>query len=307
MKKRLSFRLLTAGAALVISAFASIHAFAAQANGHLDTVNASTITGWAWDKENPDKALTVELTISGESMGPGGFALVTTTADLERKDLGQALGSAKHGFSYTIDWSQYQGTAFTVTAAAVTENGKTPLIGSHTYIKEETASAAVPAAPATTAQTEKAVESAPQTSSSNTAANMALGPGFAGNTNLTPASSNKNIGNQSGPGSKKTHTIETGEADEYLGSFRISGYCNCTTCSGGYTKTYSGTVPQADHTISADLNRFPLGTKLLIDGIVYTVEDKGSAVVDDRLDIYFGTHAEAIAYGLQTKDVYSVK
>ena len=307
MKKRLSFRLLTAGAAFVLSALASFPVFAAQATGHLDTVSASAITGWAWDKENPDKALTIELKISGESMGPGGYALVTTTADLERKDLGQALGSAKHGFSYTIDWSQYQGTAFTVTASAVTGTEKTPLIGSHTFIKEDTASDKASVTSAPIVQIEKTAESAPQPGKDNAVSNMALGPGFSGNADLAPTSSNKNIGSQSGPGGKKPTVIETGEADEYLGSFRISGYCNCQNCSGGHTKTYSGTIPQACHTLSADLNRFPIGTKLLINDIVYTVEDKGSAVVDDRLDIYFETHAEAIAFGLQTLDVYSVK
>jgi len=306
MKKRLSFRLLTAGAALVISTLASVPAFAAQINGHLDTVSVSTITGWAWDKENPDQPLTVELTIHGESMGPGGYEVVSTTAEQERADLGQALGSAKHGFTYNIDWSQYQGTTFTVTAAAVSGDTKVPLIGTHTFIKEETASTVVPAAAAEPAVTVKPASTAEPTADASKA-NMALGPGFAGNANLTPTASNKTTGSQTGPGSKKTYTIETGEPDEYLGSFRISGYCNCENCSGGHTKTYSGTIPQADHTLSADLNRFPIGTKLLINGIVYTVEDKGSSIVGDRLDIYFASHAEALAFGLQTLDVYSVK
>ena len=59
-----------------------------------------------------------------------------------------------------------------------------------------------------------------------------------------------------------------------------------------------------DHTISADLDQFPLGTKLLIDGIVYTVEDKGSGVAENHLDIYFDTHKEALDYGLQKVEVF---
>lgn len=50
--------------------------------------------------------------------------------------------------------------------------------------------------------------------------------------------------------------------------------------------------------------RFPLGTKLLIDGIIYTVEDKGSGVVENHLDIYFDTHKEALDYGLQKAEVF---
>ena len=63
-----------------------------------------------------------------------------------------------------------------------------------------------------------------------------------------------------------------------LGAFTITGYCNCDSCSGGHNLTYSGTVPKANHTISADLNLFPIGTQLLINGTVYTVEDMGSSV-----------------------------
>lgn len=93
--------------------------------------------------------------------------------------------------------------------------------------------------------------------------------------------------------------------DSY-GIFKISGYCNCSICSGGNTYTYSGTVPQANHTISADLDRFPLGTKLYIDGVVYTVEDMGGGVLGDRLDIFFDTHEEALDYGVKELEVFAV-
>lgn len=95
-------------------------------------------------------------------------------------------------------------------------------------------------------------------------------------------------------------------AGESYGTFRISGYCGCELCCGGQTLTYSGVLPTADHTISADLNRFPLGTRLLIDGTVYTVEDMGGGVTGDRLDIYFNTHQEALDYGLKDVEVFAV-
>lgn len=135
---------------------------------------------------------------------------------------------------------------------------------------------------------------------------MALGPGYAGNAGLT-AEQIRAAKQQTETAEKLLLNAETGEPDEYLGVFRVSGYCNCETCSGGHALTYSNTVPTANHTIAADLNRYPIGTKLLIDGIVYTVEDKGGSVTDNRLDIFFSTHEEALAFGLKNVDVYTVK
>lgn len=106
-----------------------------------------------------------------------------------------------------------------------------------------------------------------------------------------------------GPGAKKEEADTT--EGESLGMFTITGYCNCSVCSGGHNKTFSGTVPQPGHTISADLNVFPLGTRLLIDGVTYTVEDKGSAVVGNKLDIFYGSHEEALAKGTYKAEVFS--
>ena len=93
-------------------------------------------------------------------------------------------------------------------------------------------------------------------------------------------------------------------AGEYLGVFTVTGYCSCEKCSGGHGYTYSGTIPQANHTLSADLSLLPLGTKVMINGIVYTVEDKGGGVNGQKVDIYFATHEEALAFGTQKADVY---
>lgn len=102
------------------------------------------------------------------------------------------------------------------------------------------------------------------------------------------------------------HTADTAVSREILlGTFTTTGYCGCAKCSGGFTLTYSGTVPRAGHTISADLNVFPIGTRLMIDGVVYTVEDIGSDVSGQTLDIYYDSHEEAVAHGKQTQDVYT--
>lgn len=89
-----------------------------------------------------------------------------------------------------------------------------------------------------------------------------------------------------------------------LGIFTTSGYCACNSCSGTNTLTYSGTVPQADHTISADLTVLPLGTKVFIGDTVYTVEDMGSGVDGNLIDIFYATHEDAWNHGIQEQEVF---
>lgn len=324
MKKTIPCRLAMFGTALILSALTAFPAFAVSHAGHLDTVSDNVITGWAWDSESPDTAVTVELTISGESAGPTGSSVLTVSATQSREDLGVVLGSTAHGFVYEMDWSKFAAGTYTVTASAVSGETKTPLIGTFTYKKE---SAPAPAGPASAAQTpstdspqtpsgpaSQTPSAAPQASNGPasgpaslstaglTPEQIALGPGYL--MSLSSNNSNKTTARPYGPGAP---AYETGEADQYLGTFHATAYCGCESCSGGHALTYSGTIPQPNHTIAADLDLYPLGTKLMIDGIVYTVEDKGSNVVENCIDIFFATHEEALAFGLQNVEVYSVK
>ena len=126
--------------------------------------------------------------------------------------------------------------------------------------------------------------------------------------NRTGASSGETY-TQEGPGvEKKEKEEEAPEPEEIsLGQFKVTGYCGCQQCSKGHNLTYSGTVPTPGHTISADLNYFPIGTRLQIDGTVYTVEDKGSSVNGNILDIYYGSHQEALAKGTYTAEVFLIQ
>lgn len=323
MKKTIPCRFAMLGTALILSTLTAVPAFAASHSGHLDTVSEKTITGWAWDSAAPGASVTVELTIAGESLGPTGNTVVTVSADQSRSDLQTALGSAAHGFVYEIDWTPFSAGTYTVTAAAVSGDTKTPLIGTHTYKKEETPVIAAPVISAETPAADSAqTPSGPTVDTAEKNTTAPIGPGSsatmkpapAGPGDYTPPSNKKSPAKKSS--SKKTASktygpgapvYETGEADQFLGTFKATAYCGCDYCSGGHALTYSGTVPKANHTIAADLNLYPLGTKLMIDDIVYTVEDKGSSVVDNKIDIYFETHAEALAFGLKNVDVYSVK
>ena len=97
-------------------------------------------------------------------------------------------------------------------------------------------------------------------------------------------------------------------AEIYAGRFTTTAYCSCRRCCrGGKNRTKSGTIPQAGHTISADLRVFPLGTKLRINGVVYTVEDSGSGIRGNKLDIFFNSNSQALQYGKRSADVYIVR
>ena len=53
----------------------------------------------------------------------------------------------------------------------------------------------------------------------------------------------------------------------------------------------------------------PPGTKVRIgeSPIVYTVEDKGSAVTGNTIDIFYASFPEAMAHGVQYFDVYLIE
>lgn len=87
--------------------------------------------------------------------------------------------------------------------------------------------------------------------------------------------------------------VVTEESTKYtkgasLGVFQITGYY-------GNGKTNSGTWPKADHTIAADTNVLPMGTKVFIHNTVYTVEDIGGAVKGNLIDIYYNSYEEAFS------------
>lgn len=104
----------------------------------------------------------------------------------------------------------------------------------------------------------------------------------------------------------ETRTIEAGEA---IGQVRTTAYCHCSICNGKWAgePTASGVMPKASHTIAVDANNpiVPMGTKLVINGVIYTVEDTGSLNANNSdIDIFFNTHAEAMAWGRQNHTAY---
>ncbi len=107
-----------------------------------------------------------------------------------------------------------------------------------------------------------------------------------------------NYGYDNGVAAEESYSNTT-----YLGNFTLTAYCGCAACCGraGAT-TASGTMPQAGRTVA--MGGVPFGTRLLINGHEYVVEDRGTSY--GMVDIFFNSHSDAIAFGMQSADVYQI-
>lgn len=103
-----------------------------------------------------------------------------------------------------------------------------------------------------------------------------------------------------------TTTIKAGQS---LGNVVTSGYCQCSICCGQWAggPTASGVMPTANHTLAVDASNpfVSMGTRIIMNGIEYTVEDTGAF---DRFgvqfDVFCDDHATASAWGHQTFEAF---
>lgn len=92
---------------------------------------------------------------------------------------------------------------------------------------------------------------------------------------------------------------------EYCGVYRCSFYCSCVSCCGKSDGiTASGSHVQEGRTVATG-REFPFGTQLLINGHIYTVEDRG--VGNGKIDIYLDSHQECLNQGIQYHEVYVLR
>ena len=90
---------------------------------------------------------------------------------------------------------------------------------------------------------------------------------------------------------------------------RVTAYCPCPRCCGKFSDgvTASGhRVPEGVFFAAAD-SRYPFGTELVIPGYnggeAVKVLDRGSAIKNDRLDVFFDTHEKALQWGVRYLEV----
>ena len=84
----------------------------------------------------------------------------------------------------------------------------------------------------------------------------------------------------------------------------ITAYCPCSKCTDGDGITSTGTVPKQGRTVAVDPKNIPYGTEIIIDGQTYIAEDCGGAIKgENRIDLFFSSHEQALSFGRQTKKV----
>lgn len=96
---------------------------------------------------------------------------------------------------------------------------------------------------------------------------------------------------------------EQQEEDEYE-LYELTAYSNHFASTGkrkgdkGYGITASGAKTKEGVTIAADWKVLPKGTKVWIEGVgERVVQDKGSAIKNKRIDVYFEKEKDALEFG----------
>ena len=90
-----------------------------------------------------------------------------------------------------------------------------------------------------------------------------------------------------------------------IGTFRLTAYCPCESCSEGYGRsTATGATATAGRTIAVDPKVIPYGTIVRINGHEYRAEDCGGGVRGNHIDIFFDTHPEVAKFGSQRAEIF---
>ncbi len=97
----------------------------------------------------------------------------------------------------------------------------------------------------------------------------------------------------------------SGQGSKYIGKFKLTAYCACSKCCGQWADanatTASGTHAVQGRTVAC--NSLPFGTRIVINGNVYVVEDRGG-MANNVIDVFFNSHQEALNFGVKYADVY---
>lgn len=86
---------------------------------------------------------------------------------------------------------------------------------------------------------------------------------------------------------------------------RITAYTSKDLGMNGLGITASGTKAVEGRTIASDRN-IPFGTQIYIPALhmTYTVEDRGSAIKGNKLDLFMESRSEALKFGVKYLEVY---
>lgn len=103
---------------------------------------------------------------------------------------------------------------------------------------------------------------------------------------------------------EQEYTTSAAEREYIEVTATLTAYCPCVKCCGKSDGiTASGTQATAGRTVAVDTRLIPYGTEISIDGKTYVAEDCGGKVKGYTIDVFFGSHEEALNFGRQTKTV----
>lgn len=117
------------------------------------------------------------------------------------------------------------------------------------------------------------------------------------------------ITGETGIGFVKSDFLQDYEVKQIeLGRFKITHYC-CEKynhiCGGGKGITRLGT-PVRPGIVSVDPKIIPLGSKIMINGKIYTAEDTGGRIKGNIIDMAVSTHQQALELGVYYAPVYLI-
>lgn len=93
-----------------------------------------------------------------------------------------------------------------------------------------------------------------------------------------------------------------------MGEYTVTAYCPCPLCCGEWADglTYTETVATEGRTIAVDPEVIPLGSIIEINGEEYIAEDIGGAIKENRIDIFFSNHEDALKWGVQNHKIFLI-
>lgn len=90
---------------------------------------------------------------------------------------------------------------------------------------------------------------------------------------------------------------------------RVTAYCPCPKCCGNYSDGVTACghkISPGDRFVAAD-KMYTFGTEIIVPGYKNSepvkVLDRGGAIRGAKLDVFFGSHQEALEWGVRYLDV----
>ena len=85
----------------------------------------------------------------------------------------------------------------------------------------------------------------------------------------------------------------------------VTAYCPCAKCCGRWADGRTASGVRARGKILSAPRHIPFGTRISVPGYgVGVVRDRGGAIRDDRIEVLFPTHREALRWGRRRVTVW---